>query len=112
MKKITFATSLLAALTATAGAQPPAADHSAHHPTVAQSSASTTDGEIRRVDKDAKKLTIRHGPIKNLEMPAMTMVFQVKDPALLEKVNVGDKVKFNAERIPGGYAVTAIETVK
>lgn len=112
MKKITLATLLLTALAAPAGAQQPAADHSAHHPAVAQNSASTTDGEIRRVDKDAKKITIRHGPIKNLEMPAMTMVFQVKDPAMLDKVNVGDKVKFNAEKIPGGYAVTEIEAVK
>ncbi len=112
MNKITRATFLLTALAVPVAAQQPAADHSAHRPAAAQSSASTTDGEIRRVDRDAKKLTIRHGPIKNLEMPAMTMVFQVRDPALLDKVNVGDKVKFNAEKIPGGYAVTEIETVK
>jgi Cu(I)/Ag(I) efflux system protein CusF len=112
MNKITLATLLLTALAAPAVAQQPAVDHSAHHPVVAQNSAPTADGEIRRVDKDAKKLTIRHGPIKNLEMPAMTMVFQVKDPALLDKVNVGDKVKFSAEKIPGGYAVTEIEAVR
>lgn len=112
MKKITLATLLLTALAAPAAAQQPAADHSAHHPAAPQGSASTADGEIRRVDKDAKKLTIRHGPIKNLDMPAMTMVFQVKDPAMLDKVNVGDKVKFNAEKIPGGYAVTEIEAMK
>jgi Cu(I)/Ag(I) efflux system protein CusF len=71
-----------------------------------------TEGEVRRIDKDAKKITLRHGPIKNLDMPAMTMVFRVKDAALLEKVNVGDKIKFHAERISGGYAVTDIEPAK
>ena len=49
--------------------------------------AALTDGEIRKVDKDAKKITIKHGPMPSLDMPAMTMVFQVKDPALLDKVN-------------------------
>ncbi len=67
---------------------------------------------MRRVDKDAKKLTIRHGPIQSLDMPPMTMVFQVKDPALLDKVNAGDKIKFSAEKIGGAYTVTAIEPVK
>jgi Cu/Ag efflux protein CusF len=70
------------------------------------------DGEIRKVDKDAKKITIKHGPLARLDMPAMTMVFQVKDPALLDKVKPGDKVKFDAEKIGGGYAVTKIEPAK
>jgi Cu/Ag efflux protein CusF len=68
-----------------------------------------SDGEVRRVDKDANTLTLRHGPLVNLGMPAMTMVFQVKDPALLDKVKVGDKVKFQAEKISGGYSVTHVE---
>jgi Cu(I)/Ag(I) efflux system protein CusF len=67
------------------------------------------DGEIRKVDKEAKKLTIRHGPIPSLDMPPMTMVFQVKDPALLEQVKAGDKVKFEAEKTGGAYIVTRIE---
>jgi Cu(I)/Ag(I) efflux system periplasmic protein CusF len=71
-----------------------------------------TDGEIRKVDKDAAKLTIKHGEIKNLDMPGMTMVFQVKDAALINKVKAGDKVRFRAEKIAGGYAVTAIEPVR
>ncbi len=71
-----------------------------------------TDGEVRRVDKDAKKITIRHGPIQNLDMPAMTMVFQVKDAAMLDKVNPGDKVKFSAEKIAGAIIVTDIESAK
>lgn len=75
-------------------------------------SAQTTDGEVRKVDKEAKKITLKHGEIKNLGMPGMTMVFQVKDPAMLDKVKVGDKVKFSADQINGALVVTAIELVK
>ena len=71
-----------------------------------------TEGEVRKLDKENKKLTLKHGEIKNLDMPAMTMVFQVKDPAMLEMVKPGDKVKFRAEKISGAYTVTAIETAK
>ena len=71
-----------------------------------------TEGEIRKVDKDAKKITIKHGEIKNLEMPSMTMVFQVKDPALLDLVKAGDKVTFRAEKAGGALVVTAIEVSK
>jgi len=67
------------------------------------------DAEVRKVDKDAKKITLKHGPIKNLDMPAMTMVFQVKDAALLDKVAAGDKVKFTAEQQQGAYVVTGVE---
>jgi len=67
------------------------------------------DGEIRKVDKDAKKITIKHGEIKSIDMPPMTMVFQVKDAALLDKVKAGDKVKFAAEKQGSAYVVTAIE---
>ena len=73
---------------------------------------SMSDGEVRKIDKDTKKITLKHGELKNLEMPAMTMVFQVKDAALLDKVKVGDKVKFNAEKVSAGYAVSAIEVAK
>ena len=71
--------------------------------------ASLTEGEVRTVDKKAKKITIKHEAIKNLEMPAMTMVFQVKDPALLERVQPGDRVKFEAEKEGSGYVVKQIE---
>lgn len=80
--------------------------------TVAQASAALSDGEIRKVDKDAKKITIRHGPLQNLDMPPMTMVFQVKDLALLDQVKTGDKVKFRAEKVGGAFTVTKIEPVK
>ena len=71
-----------------------------------------SEGEVRRVDTDTRKLTIRHGPLENLGMPAMTMVFQVKDTAMLDGVNVGDKVKFFADRIGGVYTVTHLEPVR
>ena len=64
------------------------------------------------MDKDAKKITIKHGPLTNLDMPAMTMVFQVKDPKMLEQVKAGDKVKFTAEKIGGQYTVTQVEPAK
>jgi Cu(I)/Ag(I) efflux system protein CusF len=71
------------------------------------------DGEIRKVDKKAGTLTIKHGPIQAIDMPAMTMVFQVKEGAMLDRVKVGDKVKFQAEMRAGGkLAVTQIEPVK
>ena len=74
--------------------------------------ADTADAEVRRVDRDGKKITLKHGEIKNLDMPPMTMVFQVKDPALLDNVKPGDKIKFKAEKIGGAYTVTAIDAAK
>ena len=71
-----------------------------------------SNGEIRKIDKDTKKITIKHGEIKNLDMPGMTMVFQVKDPALLEKVKPGDKIKFSAERSGTALVVTDIKLDK
>ncbi len=78
-------------------------------PAVAANTLPLSDGEVRKVDKDAKKITIRHGEIKNLDMPPMTMVFQVADPALLEAVKTGDKVKFVAEKIGSAYVVTRLQ---
>lgn len=80
---------------------------------LAQASAGDmTDGEIRKVDKDTKKITIKHGEIKSLDMPGMTMLFQVKDPAMLDMVKPGDKVKFRAEKAGGGIVVTEIQVAK
>jgi Cu(I)/Ag(I) efflux system protein CusF len=70
------------------------------------------EGEVRKVDKEAKKITLKHGDIKNLDMPGMTMVFQVKDAALLDKVHAGDKVRFRAEKAGSGIMVTDIQTTK
>lgn len=103
-------------------AQQKTSDHAAHHapaPTAASASpasvASATDmsvGEVRRVDKGAGKITLKHGEIRNLDMPPMTMVFQVQDPALLDKVKAGDAVRFRAEKAASGYVVTAIEVAR
>jgi Cu(I)/Ag(I) efflux system protein CusF len=68
-----------------------------------------SEGEIRKVDREAGKLTIRHGELKNLGMPAMTMVFRAQDPAMLERVKVGDKVKFVAENVNGTLTVVRLE---
>lgn len=75
-------------------------------------SSDMTDGEIRKVDKDTGKLTIKHGEIKNLDMPPMTMVFQVKEKSLLDKVKAGEKIKFKAISDNGKLIVTEIQSGK
>lgn len=70
-----------------------------------------TEAEVRKVDAATGKVTLKHGEIKNLGMPPMTMVFQARDPALLAKVKVGDKVRFTADKVNGTYTVMGIETV-
>ena len=70
------------------------------------------DGEVRKVDKENKKITLKHGVIKNLDMPGMTMVFQVKDAALLDNLKVGDKIKFKAEQTGNAIVVTEIQQAK
>lgn len=116
MNKSTSALLVSALLAGSALAQQKADDHSAHHAATpaaaAANSGEMADGEVRKIDKDAGKLTLKHGEIKNLDMPGMTMVFQVKEPALLDKVKVGDKVKFRAEKAGSGYVVTAIDAAK
>jgi len=107
MSKVLFAALVAGALLASA-----AHAEDAHHKSAAgaaQSGAALSDGEVRKVDKDAKKITIKHGPLAKLDMPAMTMVFQVKDPAMLGRVKAGDKVKFEAEKVGGAFVVTRIE---
>lgn len=79
---------------------------------LAHAAEALTDGEVRKIDKDAAKVTIKHGPIRNLDMPGMTMVFRVKDPAMLDKVKAGDKIKFQAENINGALTVTQFESAK
>ncbi len=75
-------------------------------------SADMADGEVRKVDKENKKITLKHGVIKNLDMPAMSMVFGVKDATLLDTVKVGDKVKFKAEQTGTAIIVTDIQPSK
>jgi Cu(I)/Ag(I) efflux system protein CusF len=71
------------------------------------------DGEVRKVDRENAKLTLKHGEIKSLDMPPMTMVFGVRDPKLLDQLKAGDKIRFSAVDEGGGkLTVTAIEPVK
>ena len=79
---------------------------------LAQAALPLAEAEVRKVDLDAKKITLKHGEIKNLDMPPMSMVFQVKDPAVLEKLKAGDKVQFTADKINGAFTVMTIEPMK
>ena len=71
-----------------------------------------TEGEIRKVDKSAGKITIKHGPLLNLDMPAMTMVFQVRDAAILDRIKAGDKIRFVADKVNGAYTVMQLDVAK
>lgn len=87
-------------------------DHASH--AAAQTLAQATplsEGEIRKIDKAAGKLTIKHGPLENLGMPAMTMIFRVKDAATLDQVKPGDRIRFLAEKVDGVITVTKLEIV-
>ena len=70
--------------------------------------AQATTGEVMKIDKSQQKITLKHEEIKNLDMPAMTMVFRVQDAAALDKVKVGDRVRFEADKVGGQYTVTRL----
>lgn len=110
MAAIASATFAVKAQTAPASS----ADHAAHHPAAATATAAApqSDGEVRKIDKAQAKVTLRHGPLANLDMPPMTMVFKAADPKLLEGLKEGDKVKFTAEKVNGAFTVTAIQVAK
>lgn len=96
MKRLTF--SLAAALVAGAA--------------IAQAALPKVEAEVRRVDTATQKITLKHGDIPNIDMGAMTMVFRVKDPALLDKVKAGDKVVITADKVDGNLTVMSIEQAK
>lgn len=73
--------------------------------------ADFSDAEVRRVDKDAQKITLRHGPIPNLDMGDMTMVFRVVEPRWLDELKVGNKIRFKADKVGGLYTITNVEVV-
>ena len=111
-----LAASLLVLGTGSALAQAPAAaaadSHSSHHPAAAASTApqaELSEGEITRWDPRTLRLTLKHGEIKNLEMPPMTMVFRVEDASVVGDLKPGDKVRFRAEQISGAYHVQRID---
>jgi Cu/Ag efflux protein CusF len=111
MIKILTMALLSAALAPVAALAQAQGDHAAHHATSA-TAAAMTEGEVRKVDKEQRKITLKHGPIANLDMPPMTMVFRAADPAMVDRVKAGDKVRFSAEKVGGEYTVTRIEPSK
>ena len=92
----------------------PAAFADSHTPKAAGTAPASdyAEGEVRRIDKEAGKITLRHGPIANLDMTAMSMVFRVSDPAMLDRVKAGDKVRFKADKIQGALTITEIQPAK
>lgn len=121
IKRIASALSLTGALGVTgvgAAAAAPASYPSVHS-LLAQAAApkealkqASGEGEVRRVDKAGARLTIRHGDLKEIDMPPMTMVFQVVDPALLNDVKVGDRIRFTATSDAGRLTVTSLQIEK
>ncbi|MDT3670596.1 MAG: copper-binding protein [Aromatoleum sp.] len=83
-------------------------DHMSATP-AANGEAAMSDGTVKKVDKAAGKITISHGPLANLGMPAMTMVFRAGDPAMLDEVKAGDKIRFMAEKVEGAFTVKKLE---
>lgn len=82
--------------------------HSHDHPAAAQASTGLAEGEVRKVDTEQGKVTLKHGAIENLGMTPMTMIFRVSDPAMLSRLKAGDKIKFKADRINGAFTITEI----
>ena len=80
--------------------------------TAASTASDMTDAEVRKIDREAGKVTLKHADIKSLDMPAMTMVFVVKDKAMLDKLKAGDKIKFKAINDAGKFTVTEIHPAK
>jgi Cu/Ag efflux protein CusF len=81
-------------------------------PAWSQGPLPVVDAEVRQIDKATQTIALRHGDIKNVDMPAMTMVFRVKDAAMLDAVKVGDKIKFSADKVGGVITVVWLEAVK
>lgn len=113
---------LVAALGLFALTAPPATAQVRHdmhgHPaaaasvTPANATARMSDGTVRKIDKAGGKITITHGPLENLGMPAMTMAFRAGDATMLDKVREGDRIRFVAKRVEGVFSVKTLEVVK
>ena len=102
---------VLIAISQGAVAGGPAVEHTPSSAT-SERAVSLTDGEIKKVDRDAGRVTIKHGPLENLEMPGMTMVFGVTDVSVLQSLKAGDKVKFAAGKVDGRIVVTELNVQK
>ncbi|WP_293776936.1 copper-binding protein [uncultured Oxalicibacterium sp.] len=107
IKTLLVAASLLAGLSLSHAAEESHADHASH----ASAEAGMSHGEIKKIREDLGKITIKHGPLENLGMPGMTMVFLVKDLAMLAQVKEGDRIRFVADKIDGVYTVTRMEVI-
>jgi Cu(I)/Ag(I) efflux system periplasmic protein CusF len=86
--------------------------HDAHHASAAGPGTAAHDfvpGEVKKVDKEAGKITLKHGPIASLDMPAMTMVYRARDASALTRLKPGDTIRFKAEKIDGNYTITEFE---
>lgn len=115
MKKVsTVIAAAVIALAGTLAHAQGASGHAAHAPAPAAKapSAAMSEGEVRKVDRAAGKITLKHGPVPSIDMPPMTMVFVAADPAMLDRVKPGDKVRFAADKVGDVYRVTRIEPVK
>lgn len=77
---------------------------------VATDAASWTEGTVRKVDRAAGKVTLAHEPLENLGMPAMTMVFRLKDPAWLDRLEPGERIRFVADKVNGAFTVVRLES--
>lgn len=111
--KHTVAASLILSLLSLPLAAQTGSDHGAMQtPIHAAAAAPMSEGVIKKVDKAAGKLTLTHGPLVNLDMPAMTMVFRVTDPAWLNQMKTGDKIRFVADKVGGAYTVVEFEPVR
>lgn len=105
MKAVHVIALVLFAAAATAHAQ-------AGSPPAAAASAALADGEVRKVDKEAGKVTLKHGRIESLDMPPMTMVFRTADPKFLDQLKEGDRIRFSAARVNGAITITGVEAAK
>ncbi len=111
MKALRFIIPISLALAFASGARGQPASAAPQH--AASAAAGTmVNGEVRKIDKEAGKITLRHGPIAHLDMSGMSMVFRVTDPKMLDQVKEGDKVRFMADKVNGLYTVTQMEAAK
>lgn len=106
-----IATALIAVSSALPGASFAAGDHGSDQMAQAPAAADAQmiDGLVKKVDKSAGKVTLSHGPLPNLGMPPMTMVFRVKDAVWLDQMKAGDKIRFTADKVNGAYTVVHFE---
>lgn len=115
VSKLTLAIALAGAASVAAAQNGAHSGHGAHDPHAghtAPATAELADGEVKKIDKEAGKITLRHSELKNLNMSAMTMVFRVKDPAMLDQVKAGDKVKFAADRVNGAVTIVQLQAAQ